>query len=780
MKTLLGGVLLVLLVSHPAWATKLDVTIMAMGGDGPVADATVVDEQTGQYHVTDREGQVRFDGVTLPLQLKVLGMGYETLTEQVSRSPATLYLMPLRVEMAGMEVVAERVEEKVSKITLSQQELRYTPGSQGDPIKVIQSLPGVVAAQDGGGQVYVRGSEVQETGVWINRLPVAYLFHWGGLHSVVNPALVQDFNLFLGGFPAEYDNRLGGFIDVRLRDPKNDRLHQRYSLGTYESSFLLEGPIGTSGRDSMFVAARRSYVDLLMSPEDFSNAISDKDDPEEERNQITTVPEFYDAQILWRRELERGSVETQFYAAGDRLALINNSSSTSDPELAGRLNLSVGFMVFGTVWRQQWSEAWDQVIALSYQVISEDISFGQNPATGAPYYSQGDYPEITLQPEFRYRASPDSRWSLGAKLSRAKFPIDMNVGLPPGADDPDSNFSSATKFTIDRTIYARTIEPYVKLRHRWSDKVTTDTGLRYARITANGGVALHGLSPRISLEYQANEDLLLYGRWGRYLQMPQGYQLLEGLGNPELNFTRAEHRILGSQYQFAPKWMVQGEFYHKPMENLVVTDNNAEPPDTFSNDGSGLAYGVDIMIKRQGNDQKMGWISYSYGSSSRTNERTGQKYDFVGDQPHTVTLVWGQPMGGSWSHWRWGIKLQAHSGQPHTPVVGRAGACYDGTNYYPCANQVDPESDPEFAYWQAVHGEVNSQRLPVYYKLDLRLDRLWLHRNWKFNFYIDLQNVTFRDNVVDYDYGNRYEKIDNREPVTGMPFFPFFGIEAEF
>ena len=780
MKVYLGWAVVLFCLAGSVQADQLKLRFMIMGGDGPAADVTVVENQFGQYDTADEQGRVTFDDITLPVEIKALGLGFETLVQQIVKPEETLYLTPIHVDMAGVDVVADRVPQKISKITLSKQELRYTPGSQGDPIKVIQTLPGVVAANDGTGQVYIRGSDIQETGVWINRLPAAYLFHWGGTQSVINPTLVQDFNLFLGGFPAEYDNRLGGFIDVRLREPKRDRLHQHYSIGTYESSFLLEGPIGDTGRDSIFIAARRSYVDLLMSAEEFTDAFSNNDAPEDERNEVVSVPEFFDAQLLWHRELQEGSLETQFYAATDRMAVINNADAKSDPELAGRLNLEVGFWVAGSVWRQQWSEAWDHVIALSYHAYSEDISFGNNPDTGRPYYVQGTYPELSLQPEFRFRQNAHTTWSFGAELSWARFPIDMNMGIPTGADDPDSNFTSANKLTIKKTIKARTTEPYIKLRQAWNEQFSSELGLRYADISATGGVALQGFSPRISLEYQATPELLLYGRWGKYLQMPQGYQLLEGFGNPSLGFTKAEHRILGSQYQVLPKWMLQTELYHKPMSDLVVVDNDAVPPDTFSNNGGGVAYGIDIMLKRQANDQKMGWISYSYGRSRRSNEITGQEYDFVGEQPHTLTLVWGQPMTGNWSKWRWGIKLQAHTGRPHTPVIGRTGTCYDGSNYYSCVNQPSPESDPEFSHWRAVHGDVNSERLPVYYKLDLRLDRTWLLPNRKVNFYIDLQNISFRENVEDYDYGNSYQHINNPEPVTGMPFFPFFGLELEF
>ena len=50
----------------------------------------------------------------------------------------------------------------------------------------------------------------------------------------------------------------------------------------------------------------------------------------------------------------------------------------------------------------------------------------------------------------------------------------------------------------------------------------------------------------------------------------------------------------------------------------------------------------------------------------------------------------------------------------------------------------------------------------------------------KLKFYVDIQNVTFAKNIVEYDYGNEFEKIANPTEITGTGFFPFFGAEIEF
>ena len=229
--------------------------------------------------------------------------------------------------------------------------------------------------------------------------------------------------------------------------------------------------------------------------------------------------------------------------------------------------------------------------------------------------------------------------------------------------------------------------------------------------------------------------------------------------------TEAEHRILGIEHKLNDLYSIKTEIYHKPMKNLVVYIDENSAPDNYLNAGTGEAYGVDIFLKREHRDRKFGWLSLSWSKSERTNEITNITHDFIGDRPWAVTAVWGTPFSGQqWKRWEWSIKAQVNSGTPYTPVIGR---------------HLEDPSDPN-SRWIPEYAEQNSERTPTYYKVDLRIGRNILLRESKLKLYLDMQNVTFADNIVEYDYGNEYEKIDNPTEITGMSFFPYFGVELEF
>ncbi len=761
---LLSFFLLSLLTSRPSLAADLLLILANKVTGEPVEDATVVVENNGGRHgLSDTQGRILFRDLKFPVRLRILAVGYAPVRFPLHprKRSVKVLLTPLAVEAEGLEVVADRIPEKISKVTLSHDEITRAPGGQGDALKVIQSLPGVVTVNGNSGMMYIRGSSPEENGVWINTLPVGYLYHWGGLRSTLNPALIEDFNLFLGGYPVEYMDRLGGMLDIRLRPPRKDRLHQRYHIGTFESSLLIEGPLGRpDSNDGFYLAARRSYIDLLTSPDTFNAALGNEDNNDD---RVITVPRFYDAQALWQHDLPNGSFQLQYFAAGDELKLDNRTAANADPELVGTLSQDSSYQTAGLTWQQQWGSQWSSRMALSQGEQQDSINLGTDLDTGLPYFARSTVRTTRLQPELTWLGKSGTTLTGGMELTYVEAPVNLYISAPPTGDEPYYDFTGAQKYRKHSTLYAAGEALFFKQRIPWGDRFNTTLGIRHSRFKGSG-IDMSGTAPRIAVEYQLKGHTTLTISWGRYLQMPSGEKLIKGFSNPRLRFTEAEHRSLGIRYQTEPLWSAQLEAYHKPLKNLVVRVPDAGPGGNYLNRGQGEAYGIDLLIRRQPKGRKMGWLSYSWGRSLRTNELSGETYPSSGDQPHTFTLVWKQPMPGFARRWEWGIKLQAASGKPYTPVTGRYQETLpDGTER-----------------WRPILGKINSARYPGYFSLDLRFDRRVPLQGWELGFYLELQNITQHENVIRYDFGNSYQNYRTPRKVTGLPFLPYFGVTATF
>lgn len=769
------------LFAGSAWAAELVLTVLQKGSGDPVEGATVVLGKDGLVETSDGAGTVRFEDARLPAKLKILQPGYEIVEREVAQAESrlTVYLDTISREGPTIEVMADRIPEKISKISLTAEELRNAPGTQGDPLKALQSLPGVVTAVEGAGLMYIRGSEPDQNIVWVNRAAIGYLYHFGGLHSTISPQLVKDFNMFLGGFPVEYGNSLGGAIDIALRTPKRDRLHQSYSIGTYESSAVLEGPLfGKNGKDSVYVSGRRSYIDLILSPDTFSKLASpDGRSDAEHENKITEVPYFYDIQVAWEHDLRNGRLLLQHFSAEDSIRLRLNSVKDTDPQAKGELESRIGYHSTSLVWYANWSEKVNSVSSLYLISTSQKLRLGAD-SSGAPFYLDLAESDLLWQPELRWQYAESASVTVGFQSVYARTPVDAYISRPPGFDDIDYNVTASQKFRIDRIYHTALFSPYAKQTYLWFGRLTTQIGLRATFLKSNGREDLFDYSPRFSTEYALNERTSLTGSWGRYQQMPEGTQWVEDAGNPRLKFLDSEHRIVGVRHRFNDTLSMQVEAYQKPMSNLVVEYDESPSPNNYRDDGTGEAHGFDVLLKRESSGGRTGWLSYSYLKSTRTEK--GETFPFLGDQRHTFSLVWSQALSGDWKLWNLGFRLRANSGKPYTTLVGRKGICAAGGVESECADQANAARDQNFSRWNPQWGARNGARLPYFYQLDLRVDRETRFNTWKMSFYLDVLNVLNVQNVSGYDYGDSFEYANDPKKKISLPIFPAIGMEAVF
>ncbi len=67
--------------------------------------------------------------------------------------------------------------------------------------------------------------------------------------------------------------------------------------------------------------------------------------------------------------------------------------------------------------------------------------------------------------------------------------------------------------------------------------------------------------------------------------------------------------------------------------------------------------------------------------------------------------------------------------------------------------------------------------MDFFYELDARLDKKWVFNTWMLTAYLDVTNLTNKNNpaalVYNYDYTQQGK-------ISGLPILPTFGIKGEF
>ena len=134
--------------------------------------------------------------------------------------------------------------EEVTRHSLSQPELTSVPGTFGDPLRVIQSLPGVARSPYGLGLLLIRGASPQDSGVYIDGHRVPLLYHFAVGPSILTPDLIDRIDFYPGGFGVRYGRATAGVVDVATRSSGHKRLHGAADVDFLDAGLSLEGPVG--------------------------------------------------------------------------------------------------------------------------------------------------------------------------------------------------------------------------------------------------------------------------------------------------------------------------------------------------------------------------------------------------------------------------------------------------------------------------------------------------------------------------------------------------------
>jgi hypothetical protein len=633
---------------------------------------------------------------------------------------------PERVEVTG-----SRFREQAGRTSLSGDELARVPGSAGDPMRAIQSLPGVAIVNDDSSEPAVRGSRPSDNTYVVDFLPVGYLFHLGGFSSVFNPSLIRRFSMASAAWSPEYGNVVGAVFDVNVRNPRTDRLGGQLDVSLLGANALVEGPINSEM--SFFLAARRSWFDLV------TKTIDDK-----EEGVTATVPVYSDSQgrLLWTLN-SRNRLRVDFSTANDKLDYeVKSGGKTAqrDPILAGKGEDRVSYATVAAVWETDFGDLATHRIALGQMRQGEAFRLG-----GAGTVKV-DQDTTYLRQQLVYTGWRGHELSLGATLDSRQLAANLDFNFPRCTEfDPNCDISTAPRLVTNQRARQNVFGLYVNDRWEISKQWVAIAGLRLSR---EDYIDRNAAEPRLGLEYSPSASVTFSAGVGRHSQPPAGEESLAVIGNPRLKPVQSNHVVLGVTKRLEQGWSWRAEVYGKTFDNYAVSD----PVLNYRNGASGTARGLELLIKKDPAGGKLsGFASVSLSKSRRKVDATGETFPFDYDQPVIVTVVANYKQN---DRWQYGMKWSYHTGSPYTPVVG-TGLFPDG--------RVRP-----------VYGSINSQRVPAYHRLDLRADAQVTPR---FSYYIELINAYNRKNVSGYSYSADYK---TREPIEQLSILPSFGIKYTF
>ncbi|RJS24091.1 ligand-gated channel protein [Corallococcus sp. H22C18031201] len=715
----------------------------------PLVGAEVVLPELEQSTVTDSDGRFTFRGVPVGTHavLVVLG-GYDRFRTQEAVSEgletqATYYVQKRFFSPYETVVRSARERKEVTRTTIQAAEVQRIPGTQGDTLKVVQNLPGVARPAFNGGQLVIRGTSPQESGVFLDGLRIPLLYHFGGLTSVYNSELLEAVDYLPGNFSAYYGDITGGVINIRSREPRTDRIHGTVGVSLIESNAVVEGPI--TDTLSFAVGGRRSYVDLVLK------AVPQSEDGPN----LQTAPRYHDAQVklVWK-PAKAHTFTVQALTSRDRLALLFDRPADDDPSVNGNLDVTTGFNQLRL--RHQYR---DGALTLDTQGLLGNtlVQFviGERNLRIAST-------DVYLRPTAEYVFSDAVSVAGGIDVVANFSNVTANIQAPPREGEPPSPLVTEGLVTADGHFTQYFPSLWAEVRWKPVPGLLVVPGVRAeSYVFTDQEHRQRTVNPRLAVRYALTETLSLKGGAGVYHGPPIQDEPTVPFGNPNLGAKRSLQYGVGAEWQPVPEWFVSSEVFYNDLTGLIVRSNSTvvrdgeQVPERLKNGGVGRIYGLELLIRRSLTDRLFGWISYTLSRSERRDEPGAAWRLFDNDQTHVLTAIasYKLPRG-----WEVGARLRFASGNPTTPVLG---------------SRRDDVTDVFIPYFAAV----NSQRLPSFNQLDVRVDKTFLFDTWNLDVFLDVMNAYNNAAVEGVAYNYNYSQ---REFFKGLPILPVIGAKGSF
>lgn len=716
-------------------------TLVAGGKTMPDGFFTITDVPVGEY-------TVRFNLV-----------GYNTLLLDnvvvVSGEPTDM-----RVQLSIVSTEEISVEENRfvrpndianSIKSLRYEEIRRSPGGFEDIGRVLQTLPGVSFVNNGRNDLIVRGGAPTENLFVVDNTTVPNINHFGsqgstgGPVSIIELDFVNEVDFISGAFPAKYGDKLSSVLDIRLRDGNRNTFLADINLSATGLGAVLEGPIGSKKKGSWLFSANRSYLDLIFNAAGFGFV------PEYTSAQLKAVYDFSDKNSLtvnlwgnldkvrFNNDDEEDRKDNENILQNNQNGYVNSYEfkSVLSPNSVLKLNLGRTYTKFDYSGRD----------SLFTEIFSNNTTEG-NTTMKAEYLV---FPSGSTQIE------TGAGWTFVNSNSDILRVADTTYFV----DDQTGSRYVLPDLDINTDLQPGKAFAYAQLSQVFLSNFRLNIGARYDYFSEISNK--NYFSPRASVVYNASPKLNFSLGYGNFYQSPSLVWLAGYEQNKSLNEIRSDQYVAGVEYLFSADWRVTLEGYYKdysdypastirPFIVLSNTGGDFEQTQDFGieplvSKGTGYSKGIELYIQKALTTNYYGLINLSL-FDAKYKALDGVERNSSFNNRFIFTILGGYKPG---KEWEISGKFRYIGGRPFTPINP-----VDGTQLV---------------------SRYNSEYLPDFNSLDLRVDKRWNFSGWTLITYLDVQNVYGRKNISGYQWNKYTNQIEANESIGVLP---TIGINAIF
>ncbi|MEE9430145.1 MAG: TonB-dependent receptor [Melioribacteraceae bacterium] len=669
-------------------------------------------------------------------EISYLGYEKETVYFKISNNKIThidIALSPSELELQMVEKTGERVYgENVTEIgiqKLSARKIEALPkGVEPDIFRALQYLPGIQSSSDVSARFHVRGGASNQNQFLLDEISIYNPFHALGLFGSIDPEVINNVELHIGGFSAEHAGRLSSVIKMISKDGNKHKYQGLASTSLMSFKGLAQGPLP---HGSFIISGRKSHSNKIL------NTFLDKKD----------IPiDFYDvfAKINYSNKnfLPNAKFSLLVFASGDNI--LNNNPLIPDVKWN---NSAIGLT---------WFQFTEIPLFYSIQVSASEFNGELIPNKSGVKSVRNKVVDYTAKLDVSYVFDNKDEIQFGTKIKEVQ--TDLFLQNPVGD----------TKNIGPEGAHAN-IGIYLKYKFLSYAKFNADIGSRLNLVGLSRSGSSKFFEPRLSFSYNISDHLSFKGAFGVYIQE------ITTLSDEDEVITyfepwfitpryiepaRATHYISGFEWKDGKNISVNVEGYLKTVKNLPgLNEKKIFLLDNELVSGSSEAYGIDFLFKYNHNFFNFS-TSYSHGYVTKNinNLVYHPRYDVRNSIKSILEF-------SIYKGWKASTTWVYYSGVPFTLLTG----------YYDKLHFDDPNDKFSLFGSQVVSpilGSRNVSRLPNYHRLDVSVTKSFKLSFMKFYLSFSIINLYDRANIF---YFNR----DSGERVNMLPILPTAVIKVE-
>ena len=752
-----SAILLLLLSSSLNAQQKMNVSGFVKSRDNGerLIGANITEAGTINGTISDYNGYFNLVVHNNP-SLEISFIGYESQVLNLSTVNDTIIEISLSEnieQLAEVNINAER-KRNTNVSTLNYVQMTQTPSIGGKPdiIKTLSLLPGISTSQEGSSRMIVRGGDPGQNLYLFDNVPIIYVNHLGGFMSVFNPEIINNIDVYKGGFPSRYGGKLSSVVDITQREGDYSTYKGSFSAGITDLSFNFEGPAGIKN-SSFLIGARKTLFDPLLAMMQIL----------QNENDYITAYGFHDfnGKFSWKPD-KKNSLSLNFYQGDDYL----NFWSVKN-EKYRMVNIWGNWLI---------SAKYNRILSPRL-FSSSNISFTRYRLKEFMKYTLQEQDTSTTYKENYKSSVRDLSFRSGMKytVSESWF-AEFGVQSSFLSMIPNETYIS-TKVVQNETKPVNSFESAIYADNKFilNDKWSLTPGFRISNHLTSG-FSDFSFEPRLNADLQFSENHTISLSYMKVSQYSHLVFTTGSIMNNEVWIPSGKKIPPAKSDQVTVGWngsFINGKFntelslYYKDMYNLstyrdgytnLMGDENWISK--VQTGGKGRSLGFEFLVKKNSGNWT-GFISYVHSKTTRRfpNINSGEEYLFDYNRPNNLSINLNRKITDNLN---FNLVWVYQTGLPYTAAIGR--------QYIPSViNDFDGE---DFLYEGLIYGERNGARMRDYHRLDIGLTwSRYNRRNNKVDWNFSIYNLYNRHNPVFYYY-NTNKSMNSSNPQWNHDFRP--------